>query len=185
MRIRRSLPAILAILAAAAAGPVAADCDLAGPPEEVLPTARIAFVGRAIAVNGPIARFAVIEVWAGQVGEVVEVRGLFDPPDPKAVGQDVRQRVEVIDQVARIQFSEDDRQWVEGAVYLVIPFVDSGVLRDHICTATTEWTDELAALRPATAQTVEIPAPMAPIFIGVVAVAIMALSILGFRHPRR
>jgi hypothetical protein len=181
MRIRHSLPAlILATISAAAAGPVAADCNLAGPPEEVLPTAQIAFVGRAIEVDGPIARFAVSEVWAGHVDPVVEVRGLLDPLDPKADGRQPVDRP-----AARAQLSEDDRQWEEGGVYRVIPFVDGNVLRDHICTATTEWTDELAALRPASAQVVQVPTPIGPVFIGLAAVAILALSILGFRHPRR
>jgi hypothetical protein len=181
MRIRHSLPAlILATISAAAAGPVAADCNLAGPPEEVLPTAQIAFVGRAIEVDGPIARFAVSEVWAGRVDPVVEGRGLLDPLDPKEDGRQPMDRP-----AERAQLSEDDRQWVEGALYLVIPFVDGNVLRDHICTATTEWTDELAALRPASAQMVQVPTPIGPVFIGLSAVAILALSILAFRHPRR
>lgn len=184
MRIRHSLPAlILATISAAAAGPVAADCNLAGPPEEVLPTAQIAFVGRAIEVDGPIARFAVSEVWAGDVGDVVEVHGLLDPVEPGAKGRDGLQPMDR--PAGRAQLSEDDRQWVEGGVYLVIPFVDGNVLRDHICTATTEWTDELAALRPASAQVVQVPTPIGPVFIGLAAVAILALSILGFRHPRR
>jgi len=45
-------------------------------------------------------------------------------------------------------FMEDDRHWTLGARYLVIPHVQDGVLRDDICTATTLWRDEFAALRP-------------------------------------
>jgi len=173
MTIRRHLLApILAIAWAAATGPVAADCDPAGPPEEVLPTAEVAFVGRVVEVQGPRATFAVSETWAGDVAEVVEVRG-------------------IIDQVAPNQAGEDDRAWVEGARYLVIPFVDGQLLRDHICTATTAWSDELAALRPANARILpnEAAAPVVsvPFILLVVAGAagVLGLSALAFRHPRR
>ena len=145
--------------------------NLPAPPEEVLPTAEVAFVGRVVAVDGPLARFAVGEVWAGEVGETVEVHGMTRQIAPK-------------------EFGEDDHQWVDGATYLVIPLIDD-VLRDSMCTATTEWTDDLAALRPANARilAIEAAAPVVsvPIILLVVAgaVGVLGLSALAFRHPRR
>ena len=131
MRTRRLLPIPLALAVALAfgAGTVSADCELAGPLDDVLPAAPIAFVGTVVEVAAPVAFFEVREVWAGEVGHTVEVHGL----------------------TSGVQFSEDDRQWEAGATYLVLPYSDGGVLRDSICTATTEWTDDLAALRPADA----------------------------------
>jgi len=164
----RLIAPILAIAWAAIAWPVAADCDPAGPPAEVLPTAEVAFVGRVLSVDGPSARFAVSEVWAGHVGSSAEVRGIVDHPGG-AIG-------------------EDDRQWVNAETYLVIPFVDGPVLRDHVCTATTVWTDELAALRPADAREIVPEAPeeeMVSIGLIILVVALMGtvgLSLLAFRR---
>ena len=84
--LRRLIALILAIFSTAAtAGPAAADCDPAGPPEEVLPTADVAFVGRAVEVQGPRATFAVSETWAGDVNAIVEVRGIIDQVAPNRV----------------------------------------------------------------------------------------------------
>ena len=169
MTIRERLIApILAMAWAAAAGPVAADCDPAGSPEEVLPTAEVAFVGRVVEVQDGVARFAVSEVWAGAVGESVEVRGVTDLAG-NAVG-------------------EDDRQWVKAEMYLVIPFVDGPVLRDHICTATTAWTDELAGLRPADAREIVPEAPeegvvsIGFVIFVVTLVGVVGLSLIAFRR---
>jgi hypothetical protein len=167
---RRLLAPFLAIVWAAAANPVAADCDPVGSAEEVLPTAEVAFVGRVIDVQGAVARFEVGDVWAGDVGSSVEVRGVLDHPGG-AIG-------------------EDDRQWENAETYLVIPFVDGPVLRDHICTATTVWTDELAALRPEDAREIAPEAPQEGVVsIGFIifavtaaAVAILGISVLAFRN---
>ena len=80
---------------------------------------------------------------------------------------------------------------MEGAVYLVIPFVDGQVLRDHICTATTGWTDELEALRPADAifhasvPMTEVAFPIQAILVGVAIAAVLVVSLLAFRHRPR
>jgi hypothetical protein len=168
MTLRRLAPVLALLAFPVLASPAAADCDPAGAPAEALSTAEVAFVGRAITVAGPSARFAVQEVWAGEVDDVVEVRG-------------------VLDQLAPNQFGEDDRQWIEGATYLVIPTVDGSVLRDHICTATTEWADELEALRPAdarvlTVEEAEWAVPWTAILVAVASAAVIGLSALAFRR---
>jgi hypothetical protein len=174
MTIRRTLIATATLLALLVpASRAAADCQMAGPIEEVLPTAPVAFVGTAAEVEGPIARFVVAEVWAGAIGATVEVRGLGDPGGP--------------DTGFGAGFSEDDRHWVEGTTYLVLPVVDGDVLRDHLCTATTEWRAELEALRPEGAGVVEPPAadatPPTAILLLAAAVAVVVIgAVVAFRR---
>jgi hypothetical protein len=172
--IRSLVSAIFALAFAALAPPVHADCAVAGPPAEALPTAAIAFVGEVVGVTGPMATFEVREVWAGgDLAQIVEVRGLSDDgANPQALG-------------------EDDRTWTLGTTYLVLPYADGGLLRDSICSATTEWTDDLAALRPADARLVasssgqdpSIPVPA--LVIGAAVVFLAGMSLLAFRrsHP--
>jgi hypothetical protein len=165
MRARSSLAVTASLLAVMAASPVAADCDLASFEEE-LATAPVAFVGAVTALDGPVATFKVLEVWAGDVPPVVEVRGLSDNPDGA--------------------FGEDDRQWQAANAYLVFPIVDGDVLRDSICTATNEWTPELEQFRPPDARLLaaEDPEPF-PIGLALVAgviVAVAAISVVAFRR---
>lgn len=176
MRTRFATVITLLVATLATATPVVADCDLVGTPAEVLATAEVAFVGTVVEVDGSFARFDVLEDWTDAVGDAVEVVGLAHMfprgGDPGAM-------------------AEDDRTWVAGATYLVIPFVDGGLLRDHICTATTEWTDALAALRPRRVEAVvggAAPAdarsalPLPVLLIGVAAVAVAGASVLAFRR---
>ena len=164
------IPALAIALVVLGPTPVAADCDMPGPIEAELAAAEVAFVGTATQVIGSMALFDVHEVWAGPVGRTVEVHGL----------------------TSGVPFSEDDRRWEAGATYLVLPYAEGGVLRDSICTPTTAWTDDLAALRPADAviHASEEPAPASvPIAIPIVAVvlAVVALvSVVAFmRRPDR
>jgi hypothetical protein len=170
MNLRHALPLVLALALVAIAGPVAADCQPAGPPAEVLPTAEVAFVGEVVDTDGPRARFAVSEVWAGQVADVVEVRGITDDLGANVIG-------------------EDDRQWTIGDRYLVIPFVDGDVLREHMCTSTVAWQPELEELRPGNAEVPSsradlgsAPIPMALMAVLVVGVAVAGVSVLAFRR---
>jgi hypothetical protein len=173
-RIRRILPLSISLAWLVGAAPVAADCQPAGPIEDALAAAPIAFVGTAASVDGPVATFAVREVWAGEVPDTVEVRGLADD-----AGVDVG---------FGAGFSEDDRQWSAGETYLVIPFVDGAVLRDSICTATTEWSPELEALRPADARIVAAEeaggaaVPTELILVGTVVLLVAGASVLAFRR---
>ena len=161
-----------------AASPVAADCQPAGPVEDALPTAPVAFVGVVTALDGPVATFAVREVWAGDVPSTVEVRGLADD-------------IGGVDAGFGAGFSEDDRQWNGGGTYLVVPWVDGAVLRDSICTPTTEWRPELETLRPANARvgTAEeaggVSVPPAVLATGAVLLLITAVSALAFRQGER
>jgi hypothetical protein len=173
--IRSLISAALALAFAAFAAPVRADCDLAGPPAEALPTAAIAFVGKVIEVTGPTATVEVREIWAGDdLAPIVEVHGLSD--------DGAKQNLPV--------FSEDDRSWTLGATYLVLPYADGGVLRDSICSATTEWIDDLSALRPADARVVasrapaDSPIPMPLLIIGAAVIAVAGASLLAFRRSR-
>jgi hypothetical protein len=149
-----------------------ADCQPASSIKDALATAEIAFVGTVVAAvdGGPRAVFSVEEVWVGQLLATAEVRGLGDAG-----------------------FMEDDRQWTVGVRYLVIPFVEAGLLRDTICSATSEWRDELAALRPPTAHppgglgTVS-DVPVQLLLLGGAAALIAVVSFAAFRHragPRR
>jgi len=172
---RRLLSAIVATCALLGAARVAADCQPAGTPAEVLPNAEIAFVGEVVDVGEATARIAVTEVWAGDVGAVVEVRGLGDEGRGPELG------------VAEGP-SEDDRRWVLGTTYLILPFTDGNILRDHICTATTEWTDELAALRPADARVLADPAVNADppvMLLGIALVGVGAIGVSWFAFRRR
>jgi hypothetical protein len=159
-----ALLGLLGVLVGAA--PVAADCQLGGPIEEELPAAPLVFVGTATEVIGSMARFEVHEVWAGTVANGVEVHGL----------------------TSGVEFSEDDRRWETGARYLVVPFIEGQVLRDSICSPTTEWREELEALRPATARLVEgepvdgIAFPPALILVGAVVLVLGGISLLAFRR---
>ena len=174
MPIRR-FPMAAATLALVLLAPAraVADCQPAGPIEQALAGAPVAFVGTVTAVDGPAARFAVAEVWAGSVSASVEVRGLGDGGPDTGFGAGI---------------SEDDRHWVDGATYLVVPMVDGGILRDHLCTATTEWRPELDALRPADARILAgepapSQAPPAALLVIVAAIAVVAAgAFLAFRR---
>ena len=174
---RRTIAAAATLTWLIAAGPASADCDPAGPIEEALPAAPIAFVGTVAALDGPIATFSVSEVWAGAVAEVVTVRGLSNGADGRG-GMGAG-------------FSEDDRLWVSGETYLVLPIVDRGALRDHICTATTEWRPELEQLRPDDARIITVgppidgatqEPPVALIAVAVLFAMVAGASVLAFRR---
>ena len=176
MPLRRTSQAGAALLwLALSAAPVAADCDPAGPLEDELRRAPVAFVGRVVQIDGSVATFEVAEVWKGDAPARVQVHGLTD------------ERAQGPGGAMLPVLSEDDRGWEVGADYLVVPFVDNGVLRDHICTATAPWTPELAAHRPADARAAEPPAGdvafSAPLVLaGVGVAAILGVAALAFRR---
>jgi len=176
-RTRRLPPIAIVALTALllSSGPVVADCQPSGPLERVLPKADVAFVGTVTALEGPVATFAVREVWAGNVADTVVVRGLFED-------------LGGVDPAVGAGFSEDDRLWTAGGTYLVVPWVDGAVLRDGICTATTEWSAELGALRPSDARiltsedAVGASIPPALILAGAVLLLIAGASVVAFRR---
>jgi hypothetical protein len=146
--------------------PVSADCDPAGPLEEALPNAPVAFVGTAVEVVRSMARFEIHEVWAGAVANGVEVHGM----------------------TSGVEFGEDDRRWEAGTKYLVVPFIEGQVLRDSICTATTEWSAEMELLRPEDARVISAePADGAAInpalvLAGLVILVLAGASAIAFRR---
>jgi hypothetical protein len=159
---------------------VAADCQPAGPIEEELARAPVAFVGTVTETIGSTARLTVREVWAGDIGPVVEIRGLGGAAVPKG-----RALVEA----EPIPIQLDDRAWTVGATYLVVPWVEAGRLIESACTATTLWREELGALRPAEAVDLGVGSPGASslgalpwILVGVAGIA--AVSVLAFRRSR-
>jgi hypothetical protein len=124
--VRLAAATCLTVVALVTPLPVRADCQPAAPLEVALAEAPVAFVGTVVGMGAASgARIEVAEVWIGSVPGIVEVRGMADG--------------------VRL---EDDRIWVMGERYLVVPRVQGGVLRDDLCTATTVWRDELASLRP-------------------------------------
>lgn len=123
-----------------AAAPVLASCVMPPPVEEAVRDAEIAFVGTvtSVANSGRWAMVAVEEVWKGpDLAPVVELRGGPEGNTATSV----------------------DRSFTAGTRYLFLPFIAEGVLQETACSSTTEFTADLARLRPATARS---PVPATP-----------------------
>lgn len=137
MRIRRLATAItLGLWGLLAPGSVAASCAGFPPLEEHLAQADVVFVGTVVSLADEqrTALVEVEEIWRGpELPAEVTVHGGFP-------GQG---------------FSSVDRSFETGARYLFAPSFDEGRLEDNACTATQIWSDELAALRPASVSTPE------------------------------
>ena len=120
------------------------DCQPAPPIEEAVRTSELVFVGTVTSLDhgGRSATVQVAEVWrGGEMPATVTILGGTDP--------------------ARAM--EDDRILEAGVRYVFVPFVIDGRLVDNICTATTAWVDDLAAIRPAGVRTpTASAAPAAP-----------------------
>ena len=121
------------------AGPAHALCGGMPSPAQSMAAGEPAFVGTVGSVRNldSWATFQVQEVWhASELPRFVEVRG-------SAGGEDI---LGIFTSV-----SSNDRFFEEGVTYLVFPERNGDVLYDNGCSATVEWSDRLAALRPATA----------------------------------
>ena len=142
--------------------------------------ADVVFVGTVAGVvnQGRWATVAVEEIWSGiDLPAVVEVRG------SEIVNQDV--------------WFSADRTYTAGQRYVFAVEVDDGRLRDHACTATLAWSDELGRFRPvvvrgpAGARTVEATtlggdsAAAAPAVLGVAFGGITALAGVAVLRRRR
>lgn len=144
-------------------GVVYADCQPVESVEAALREAEVAFVGTAVASARGVGTvtFRVEEAWVGTLGETVEVRGLNAN-----------------------QPAEDDRTWERGGRYLVIPYVVQGRLVDHICSGTTPWNEDLAALRPTGAPSApepsDEPAPALPVPHLILAISGLLLGSAGW-----
>jgi len=130
-------------------GPVLADCQPVDSVEAALEAAEVAFVGTVLQTTpGEGAVFRVEEAWVGQLGSTIEVGGMNG--GGRRAGVRPNPEVPALPPVPA-GFAEDDRIWEVGGRYLVIPYRVEGRLVDHICSGTTPWSNELAALRPPTA----------------------------------
>ena len=155
MRNRRLVIAIAALVWMCLPAPALADCQRTSVDD--IPSQPVVFVGTVLETssNGgaPPVTIVVEEVWAGEVGARVTVRGLSDEPG----------------------FTEDERFWVLEARYLVVPIVDGDTLRDSICTATAIWEPGLAAIRSLMPE----PAQGAPSDVPVILVVTVVLVLAG------
>jgi hypothetical protein len=144
------------------------------PIEAQIAEADIVFVGTVTGLqdNGLTARFAVEEVWRGDVPAVIVVRGGEDA----ALG-------------APVSSTSVDRTWTNDTRYLVVPVADGGELRDNACSPTREWSDELAAARPADATTpTGDTSSNRALLVGVGAAAVLAaagVAVMVVRRRRR
>jgi hypothetical protein len=127
------------------AAPVVASCQMPFPIDEVaaleqgIREADSVFVGTVTSLsNGNRwATVAVEEVWAGpDLAAAVEVRGAPDDMTTSA-----------------------DRMYAAGKAYLFVVLIADGQLSDNACSATREFTPDLAALRPASARPPITPPP--------------------------
>jgi hypothetical protein len=154
--------------------PAGALCDGSLSREQLLAVAEIAFVGRVVgtSASGHTADVRVEQVWkGGPISDRVTVVGGSE--DDNVVG-------------------EDERMFAAGHRYLFVPFRDGSELRDSSCTATIEYSGDVAKLAPAT---VSLPrrsstgssgvAKQAAIALGLVAAGVIAMSVAGARRRRR
>lgn len=137
----RALPTGLALAIAAllfSSGPVAGSCAAIESVEEAIRTSDVAFVGTVVRLSndGRWATVRVEEVWHGpDLAPVVEVRG--------GPGGNVASSVDRTFAMTR---------------YLFAASISGGTLHDNSCTATTEWSEDLARFRPNSAR-VPLDAP--------------------------
>ncbi len=171
------LPAAVTALAwLALTAPSMALGSCAQPPElaQHVAAGDVVFVGsvQALADNDRAATFAVEEQWQGiDLPATVQVEG--GTGDPTSA-------------------TSADRHYRLGARYLVSALLSDGRLTDNACSGTREWSDELAALRPAE---VRVPAtdpgaspdgPAVPGLVGIAAVVLLAaVAALAFASGSR
>jgi hypothetical protein len=167
--IRRAAPLAFALSIGAAFGLLAepattlASCTMIPLLEDAIKTADIVFVGTVVetANRNTWATVQVEEVWRG--------------PDQPA-------RVVVQGGPAGNAATSIDRSFAVGVKYLFFPRAnDAGALGDNICSNTTEWSAELAGLRPADARA-PIGSTPPPAGFDVMSVAVpagMALLVAG------
>ncbi|HET6745651.1 MAG TPA: hypothetical protein VFH90_07345 [Candidatus Limnocylindria bacterium] len=121
------------------AGSAVALCGAMPSPAQSLAAGELAFVGTVGSVSNSDrwATFQVREVWhATDLPRFVEVRGSAGGDDFFGIFTSV---------------SSNDRFFAEGVTYLVFPHEEGDALYDNDCSATEEWSDRLADLRPASA----------------------------------
>lgn len=170
MRIGRSVAAALALAVSLLPGTATASCGEMPPIDEHLSAAEIVFVGTVVSLTN-VDRTALVdvhEVWSGAAlpAQVTVHGGMDDPQTMTSV----------------------DRTYSVGVRYLFAVTIQGDRMSDDACTATREWTDELADLRPATVATPAQPESDPGVGIPATAIAIAAavlliglVSVLAFR----
>ncbi len=150
-------------LSAPAAG---ASCAPPIPLEEAMEQAPVVFVGTVTKVehDGRLATFTVGEVWKGDVEARVLVSGGPTPSDLDGLG------------FGESVVTSVDRNFEEGATYLVVPFgTEKGVYMDNSCSATQVYDSNLDEFRPANAYTPVDPGPDGDVMIARIAVGVVVL----------
>lgn len=178
LRLVAALALAIALYAASAQPVRATFCAFPDIAEAVV-SGESVFVGTVTAVrnNHRWALVRVEEIWSGpDLPDTIEVRG-SEIVDPNA-------------------WTDIDRTFLAGRRYLFDPEVQAGVLRDHGCTATSLWVDELLRFRPAAVRspagvdvaTAEAVDPLGvvgpPAVAGGAGLALLGLVVVG-RHRRR
>jgi hypothetical protein len=143
-------------------GVVLPDCAPPLPMEKALLSADLIFLGTVTSTEDGdrTATVVVKEVWQGDVDEIVSIRGGAGPGSA----------------------AEDDRTYSVGSTYLFFPTVSGDQLVDNACTSTREWSDDMAAIRPAVTRpprTITAPAPSPFAFLGSLAGPLWTAAIIG------
>jgi len=112
--------------------PALASCVRALPTAEALAVAPVAFVGtvQSVSAQGRVAEVLVESVWAGA---------------------DIPSHVTVDGRLSTTAVTSVDRTFEVGARLLFIPQGEASPFRDNSCSATTAFTEGLAALKPGAA----------------------------------
>lgn len=165
---KRILGALLMLCLPLLASPAAASCASPAPLEDELGRARTAFVGIVAATSNDdrTATVDVESIWLGEtLPQRVEVSG----------GPDDTEGVSVVSSV--------DRTWKSGRRYLFVLSDNTPPFTDDACSATTLYTDEVAALEPEGAATPRGDGAFNPWVL--VGVALLAVALLQARRAAR
>ena len=153
---RRALVLTGAVAAFLAPAPAGASCATPSPLAERLQEAPVVFVGRVASTDnrGRTARVRVEQVWKGApISDRVTVRGGAEGNAATSV----------------------DRSFDLGVRYLFVPTREGRSFRDNSCTATVEYSGEVATLAP---NTVTLPRRSASGSSGVAVQAAIALALV-------
>lgn len=172
MRAAHLAPVTLGLGIALIPSVAAGSCAGFPPLEEHLDQAEVVFVGTVtdIADERRTALVAVEEIWRGpDLPSEVTVEGGFPG----------------------LGFTSADRYFDAGVRYLFAAGLNEGRIEDNACTATRPWSDDLAALRPASVVTPQpAPAeeaaisdalPVAVVVAGMAAALVVLASVISFR----
>ena len=155
------------VLALLQAGTALASCAPPPPLEDRLGDARVVFVGTVVDTSNleRNAGVRVEKIWLGErLPQQVEVHG----------GE----------QSANVA-SSADREWVDGRRYLFVLDDTTSPFEDEACSATTEYTDEVASLEPegTVGPIASEPGSFSPWIL--VGVGLVALAMLQARRAER